>query len=366
MHVKQPLKEILAATRSHWDQAETRSAVRQNFERMINCRTPALGAVVFASESEKKLVYHTCKSRACPSCGHRATQLWQREQWAALPDIPYAGIVLTMPDVLWPIFQQNRHLLSDMAALGAAVLQQWVDARYSARVLVMVVQHTFGRRLNFNPHLHILVSAGGLQESEGHWITPISFEKESLMHIWRYAVITYLRAAILAKVLWSSLGAEELKRILTTQYERWWNIKLTGLMSKQHFLGYAGRYIRHPPIAQHRFVKITDREVQFLRKDLKLKRQVLTRYSIEDFVAILTEHVPDRYGHGMRYFGLLAPRSKGCTSTALFPLLGQEKRARPHRLSWANSLRKHFRVDPLVDSEGRSMRRIGRLSPVAS
>src|SRR5271157_2744329 len=109
----------------------------------------------------------------------------------------------------------------------------------------------------------------------------------------------YLREALKAKVLRSELGAEELKRVLTTQYERWWNIKLTGLMSKQHFLGYAGRYIRHPPIAQHRFVKVTDREVQFWRKNLKQKRRVLTRYSLEEFVATLSEHVPDRYRHGM-------------------------------------------------------------------
>jgi Putative transposase/Transposase zinc-binding domain len=366
MRVKQPLKHILSATRQQWDRTGTRLVVRRNFERMINCRTAALGAEVYASESEEKLVYHTCKSRACPSCGHRATQLWQREQWAALPDIPYTGIVLTMPDVLWPIFQQNRHLLHDMAPLGAATIQQWVKARYGVSVLIMVVQHTFGRRLNFNPHLHILVSAGGLQESEGRWIDPLSFSKEALMHMWRFAVITYLREAIRAKVLRSSLGAEELKRILTTQYERWWNINLTGLMSKQHFLGYAGRYIRHPPIAQHRFVKVTDREVQFLRKDLKLRRQVLTRYSIENFVAILAEHVPARYQHGMRYFGLLAPRCKGRTSAALFALLGQEKRARPQRLSWANSLRQHFRVDPLVDSRGRAMHWIGRLSSVAA
>jgi hypothetical protein len=94
---------------------------------MIDCRTPALGAEVYASETEQKLVYHTCKSRACPSCGHRATQLWQREQWTALPDIPYAGIVLTMPDILWPIFQQNRHLLYDLGALGAAVVEEWVN-----------------------------------------------------------------------------------------------------------------------------------------------------------------------------------------------------------------------------------------------
>ncbi len=70
--------------------------------------------------------------------------------------------------------------------------------------------------------------------------------------------------------------------------------------------------------------------------------------------------------HGMRYFGLLAPRRKGQTFAALFALLRQEKRPRPPRLSWANSLRKHFGVDPLVDSEGRTMHWTGRLTPVAS
>jgi len=366
MRVQQPLKQILSATRDHWDRPETRPAVRQNFESIINCRTPALGAEVYASESEEKFVYHTCKSRACPSCGHRATQLWQREQWAALPDIPYSGIVLTMPDRLWPIFQQNRHLLHDLAALGAAVIQQWVKARYGVRVLVMVVQHTFGRRLNFNPHLHILVSAGGLQESEGCWIAPLRFEKDALMHMWRYAVITYLREAVKAKVLTSEWSSEELQAVLTTQYERWWNIDIDHFKSKWQFLRYAGRYIRRPPIAQHRFEEITDREVQFWRKDLKQKRRVLTRYSIEEFVATLAEHVPDHYRHAIRYFGLLAPGSKRQTSAALFALLGQEKRPRPSRLSWANSLRKHFGVDPLVDSGGRSMHWIGRTDPVAA
>src|SRR5712692_85855 len=125
MRYKQPLKQILIATRSYWDRVETRSAVRQNFEKVINCRTRVLGAEVYASETEQKLVYHTCKSRACPGCGHRATLLWQREQWAVLPDVPYAGMCLTMPDVLWSIFQQNRHLLHDLGALGAATIQQW-------------------------------------------------------------------------------------------------------------------------------------------------------------------------------------------------------------------------------------------------
>src|SRR5262249_2025766 len=67
--LKQPLKQILIETRHLWDRAETRPAIRKSFDKVIKCRTEALGAEIFASDTEKKLVYHTCKSRACPSCG---------------------------------------------------------------------------------------------------------------------------------------------------------------------------------------------------------------------------------------------------------------------------------------------------------
>jgi S-formylglutathione hydrolase FrmB len=68
--------------------------------------------------------------------------------------------------------------------------------------------------------------------------------------------------------------------------------------------------------------------------------------SLEEFVDALAAQVPDRYRHAMRYFGLLAPSTKRMTSAALFALLGQIKRPRPQRLSWRNSLRKYFGVDP--------------------
>lgn len=243
MSDQQPLKRILESTRGLWDRPETRSAVRENFGRMIVCRTAALGAEFYASETEKKVIYHTCKSKSCPSCGHRATQQWQREQWAALPDMPYVGICFTMPDVLWPIFRQNRHLLHDLPALGAEVIQQWVKAAYGVRVLIMVVPHTFGRRLTFNAHLHTLVSAAGLQESEGRWIGSLCFDKDALMRRWRYAIITFLREALKANLLRSNSRAEGLRAVLTKQYERWWNIDIDQFKSKSQFLRYAGRYI---------------------------------------------------------------------------------------------------------------------------
>ena len=365
MHDRELLKQILEATRDLWDRSETRPAVRENFARMLDCRTPVLGAEVYASEDEEKLVPHTCKSRACPSCGYRATLLCQREQSVALPDIPYAGIVLTMPNVLWSIFRENRHLLHDLPALGADVIQQWVKARYGVRVLIMVVQHTFGGDLKFYPHLHILVSAGGLQESEGRWLARLRFDKSALMPMWRYAVITYLRAALKANVLASSLEAKELWHTFTTQYERWWHIYIDRLMSKRHFLGYAARYVRRPPIAQRRLLKVTDREVEFLTKEGRTKRLVKIRYSLEEFIAALAVHVLDRYRHAIRYFGLLAPGAKSRTSAALFAILGQQKRPRPKRLSWRNSLLRYFGVDPLIDSRGQVMHWVGRQMPAA-
>ncbi len=363
MRYEHALKQILEAARDHWDRTETRPAVRENFDNVTRCRTLSLGAEVFASETEQKIVPHTCKSRACPSCGHRATTLWQREQWAALPDVPYVGINFTMPDVFWPLFQQNRHLLHDLPALAAAVIREYLKARYGVRGLVIVVPHTFGRRLNFNSHLHTLVSAGGLRNSDGRWVPNLQFDQGTLMRMWRYAIVTYLRQALNANVLNSNLDHEQLKVIFAKQNERWWNIHVARFTSKAQFLRYAGRYIRRLPIAQHRIVKITGQEVEFLRKDLKLKQWVLTRYPINEFVSALAAHVPDRYRHAIRYFGLLAPRSKHQTSDALFALLGQKKRARPVRLGWAASIRKDFGRNPLLDSKRQPMRWVSRIAP---
>ena len=74
-----------------------------------------------------------------------------------------------------------------------------------------------------------------------------------------------------------------------------------------------------------------------------------THYLLEEFVDALAAHVPDRYRHAMRYFGLLAPGTKHMTSAALFALLGQNTRPRPQRLELAEFTAQVFR--------GRSSRR---------
>jgi hypothetical protein len=274
-----------------------------------------------------------------------------------------------MPRELWPILQRNRHLLHGIPTMAAEAIQQWVKARYGVRVLLIVVQHTFGGFLNFYPHLHVMVSEGGLQESKGRWIGGLEYGKRGsteLMRAWRYAVIAYLAEALKGQVLRSEFSLEELGLLFEAQYRRGWHIDIGRRMSKAHFLRYVGRYIRRPPVAQHRLTRVTDQEVEYLAKDTRHNnRLVSVRHSNEEFVAILKEQVLGRGRHAMRYFGLLAPRSKACTWAAVFFILRQEQRPHPRRLSWRWLRRKSFGADPLLDRFGQTMHRVGRLSPVA-
>ena len=93
-----------------------------------------------------------------------------------------------------------------------------------------------------------------------------------------------------------------------------------------------------------------------MTKDTRSKRTVETTYTPAEFLSTLAHHVPDRYRHNVRYFGLLAPRVKSQTHDAVFVLLGQERLGKPRRLWWAASLQNSFGVDPLLDRDGQRMR----------
>ena len=354
-------------TRPLWDRPATRSAVRNNFDRMLRCQTTALGADVFASESDQLVRPYTCKSRFCPRCGYRRTYDWQREQVAILPDIPYVAVSLTMPRELWPIFRENRRLLHDLSALGAAVMQRWAQIKCGAEIYILVAQHTFGRDLKFNPHLHLLVSAGGFQTAAGRWVRQIPLFKRSIMRMWQYLVITYLRAALKAGKLRSNLSCAAMIDLLREQYERdYWIIDIKRSISKARFLIYISRYVRRPPLAQHHILSVTDQAITFRYHDLEKKCQVMQTLSPAEFVVKLAEHVPDRYKRTIRYFGLLSPRTKAQKSAAVLAILGLQRQHRHRKLRWREAIWVTFRRDPLRDSRGQTMRWIARRKPAAA
>jgi hypothetical protein len=186
------------------------------------------------------------------------------------------------------------------------------------------------------------------------------------MKLWRHGIITYLRLALEAGILKSDLKSWELRELLADKYEVGWHVDMQERISKRHFLGYAARYIRRPPIAQHRFQEIDGPVVKFLTKDTATKETVLDELPKEEFVQILADHVPEKHVHSVRYYGLLAPRSRSRAFAIMFTLLDQKRRSRPRRLSWAEMIMKYFGRNPRIDSRGQPMQYVGWHCPLAA
>ena len=364
MKYHHPLNQIRLQTRPYWDRDETRAAVRQALRKASECRTEELGAEVYSSENQELVLYHTCKSRACPSCGYRASVQWLRERWAALPDAVYKGITFTVPDLLWPFFRDNPSLARALPALAAEVIRAQVGVRHGLRVGVITILHTFNGRLEFNSHVHTMVTGGGLHGSD-IWVPRVYYDCDRLMKAWRKAVIALLRAAVRAGLSRPELTTDQMDDLLNHLEKCWWSIKIQSFKDKWHFLQYAGRYVRRPPIAQRRITWIGERTVRFWYKDKKLRRRVEVECSLEEFIDRWTQHIPERYQHAVRNFGLFAPRALGQTSAAIFAILGQERKPRLRPRPWADSVKRDFGHDPLLDHTGKRMKWTRRLAPKA-
>jgi Putative transposase len=173
------------------------------------------------------------------------------------------------------------------------------------------------------------------------------------MKSWRKAVIALLRATLRAGQLQMKMTVDQTKAMLTQQEQRWWSVKIQSFQDKWHFLQYAGRYVRRPPIAQRRITRIGERTVGFWVKDKRLGRRVEKECSVEEFIDRWAQHIPERYQHAVQSFGLFAPRALGQTSAGIFAILGQERKPRPKPRPWADSIKRDFLHDPLLDHTGK-------------
>jgi hypothetical protein len=270
-----------------------------------------------------------------------------------------------MPKALWRLFRDNRPLADALPALAAGAIAALVLAKYGLRTGVITILHTFNGHLEFNSHVHTMITAGGLKASYDSWLARVFYDNDFLMKLWRRAVLDLLSTAHCAGVLRTNMASEELAAVLLEQ-ERWWSVKIQSFNSVEHFLQYAGRYARRPPIAQRRIVKIEKGSVTFWAKDKKLKRVVEIQRSSEEFIDLWVQHLLRHYQHSVRYFGLFAPRSVNRFFDAIFNAIGQKRQPRPMPLRWADSRKLLSGRDPLLDPAGQRMQWVRRLKAQAT
>jgi hypothetical protein len=140
----------------------------------------------------------------------------------------------------------------------------------------LMLDAIFGH-LNHNPHLHMMLSAGGLNPAECRWVRSLKFDRKEIMELWRFAITSYLWKAHRDGLLQQSSLLEEFNDAILEQVRPDWIIHITRRMSKEHFLKYAGRYIRRLPICQKNILQVTEQEVVYMVKDTRTKAYVAER-----------------------------------------------------------------------------------------
>jgi hypothetical protein len=271
-----------------------------------------------------------------------------------------------MPKDLWSVFQHNRNLVDVLPTLAAGIMESLMRVKHGIRIGIITVLHTFNGRLEFNSHVHTMVTAGGLHERSGALIANASYDRDQLTRIWRTSVIKLIRTASRAGGLRTEMTVPELETMLENWEHRWWSVNVQSFKNREHFLRYAGRYVRRPSIAQRRITQIGAESVAFWAKDKKQQCIISVRYSFREFIEFWIQHLPGRYKHAMRYFGIFAPRAVSQTSAAIFALIGEPRRPKPKPLPWAASIKRDFGWDPLLDDAGNRLHWIRRLKPAVA
>ena len=349
MPKRSSLQRILIEGREHYDQQAYDPACRVRLLRASQCKTAQLGSRVYASNDEEQVFCNTCKSPACTSCGHWSTIQWQRERWCALPEGPYRAVTLTMPNTLWPLFASNPRLCRKLAEIAARVIVGYVRVHRGMEVGVLPILHTFNGKLEFNSHVHALVTGRDLQRERAPCIF---LDQDMLMRSWKRLVIALLRAAVQGSCLDSKMSRDAIERMLQREEVRHWRVLVQAFDGKEHFLRYVGRYVRRPPIAERRIISTSNRLVTFWYKDKRLGRRQTVTLTIEEFIDRWAQHLPGRYRHVMRYFGVFGPRRWHQVVEAGFLLVRERRRRRPKRLPWALSIQRLSGRNPLLDHKG--------------
>ena len=133
--------------------------------RLAQCRSGQLGWTVWQCQQCHRTHWrpHGCGDRHCPSCQHQRSRQWLQEQRRALLPVRYFHWVFTLPAALRPLILQNPAPLYRLLFESAsATLLQFGQQRFQAELGLTAILHTWGQNLMNHPHLHCLVTGGGL------------------------------------------------------------------------------------------------------------------------------------------------------------------------------------------------------------
>jgi Putative transposase/Transposase zinc-binding domain len=278
---------------------------------ILECRTPALGGEVYVCKKcdEYRYSYHWCKNRHCRKCGSDQAAQWLEEQKPLRLPVVHFLVTFTLPEELRKVARANQKLIYNtlFRASSEALQKLAADERFVGGRLGMVgVLHTWTRALIYHPHVHYIVTGGGLNHS-GHWK---SSREDFLVPVRALSVLFRAKFRDLLK------KTELLDQVNGRIWKKEWVVHSEPVGSGDAALKYLAPYVFRVAISNSRIMKLEDGRVTFKYKDSATDQERFCTVSAEEFIRRCIQHVlPDRFVK-VRYYGLLSPGNRDLLSRA--------------------------------------------------
>jgi hypothetical protein len=288
------------------------------------CRTAALGGHVERCEScaHARIAYNSCRNRHCPKCQWQAAEAWLEARKAELLPVPYFHIVFTLPAPLRAIAYQNKAKVYGLLFTAAAETLTTIaaDPRHlGATIGITAVLHTWGSSLDHHPHVHCIVSGGGVSPDGTQWVPSrrrFFLSVRVLSRLFRRLFLigmAKLRAAGDLQFFndLASLSDADTFRAHFRPLRRaeWVVYAKRPFAGPEAVLAYLARYTHRVAISNRRLIAIADDHVSFRWKDYREgagARAKAMRLAPAEFMRRFLLHVlPDGF-HRIRHYGLLA------------------------------------------------------------
>ena len=321
-----------------------RQSVIENVDRMINCGDPSFGGIMYGCTSCGTLKFSPfrCHSRFCPTCGTKYSIDRTTSMSFKLVNVPHRHCIFTIDSDLRPFFFQDRSLLGLLFdAVQSVILRMFHKENKTEKFTpgFICVLHTFGRDLKWNPHIHCLVSEGGIGNS-GLWRTNRHFNYTFLRNAFRTVLLN-----LLEKKLGSSF-----KKVKSKCYrehkEGFYVYAKPNKCNPDIVTKYIGRYLGRPVIATSRIDNYDGETVTFHYNRHEDEKLIVETIPVLEFIQRLIQHIPEKHFKQIRYYGLYA-RTKE-QNKKLHLAISREK----HKIilsfnRWRNCILRSFAYDPL-------------------
>ena len=291
------------------------------FSQLHRCHTSAMGMHHYkcddATCNHIHQQYHSCGNRHCPNCGGLKKEQWIESLTAQLFPTNYYHVVFTVPHEFNSLILGNRKELFTLLfeAASQTLLQFAADEKYLGAVGgITAVLHTWGQDLSFHPHLHCIVSGGGVKDKR--WVgakrknAKFLFPVDAMKQVYKGIFLKKLRQ-MLANRLLQTKGIDTDEAIKQAGYKSWNVYAKVPFGNVASVVEYLGRYTHKVAITKHRIVNITGDSIAFKYKDYAdgNKGKEMT-VSIAEFLRRFELHfLPKRYVK-IRHYGFLQNHGK--------------------------------------------------------